>query len=339
MGNLKATRHLIYTHSPVTQLVADAIKLYDKLDPANIVVVHNRKRNKSHVFSADVTYHRVRKIYLAKQKHYLILDWQVFKFDRWIRRIVSDNRYRLYVPHLRDWHLKLMASHPLCDSVCYLEEGLLGYDPVGMDNFNKSLRLPDYLPTFYRRRFANRGPAVNVGYGLSARSFYWLPTHVDLLGQVKTMLAGKRYDFENVFILSPYITVLGAAPEVYYEEFRQVVDAIASVARPTSPVYYKFHPSDDESVRSRTTSIFDNYKGLFYQLTDDFGLEEALIARTLNVFSFNSSVDYYALTLGSRIFLLDGLMSCARFQAFEFYDSMMKPFKIASLDDLRNVKL
>lgn len=333
-------KYIFYSHSPITQIVIDAIINEKNILTDDIVIVYNRVAVPSLNGISTQRYIQSKKIYIHKLRHKLILDYQISRFYKWLDKITCSDTYELFIPHTRDLHLKALTLHEKCISVNLIEEGSLSYCTKQIfDSINNEVLFPVEFSIFYRNTL-KKDIQINNCYILHEKAFGFYHKKINVLNRAKKLARKDHMEVHHIMVMTPYVSILGVPLESFINKFKVVITELCK-ARSGVKIHYKFHPSDSETVKDQVRIVFKQQKNVqFIELSREFNIEKVLLSRKVNLLAFRSVVCFYAKITGSPVYILDD------FFGFEivsprssFIDNFLMPERVKTYDGLRKIRL
>lgn len=206
--------------------------------------------------------------------------------------------FELFVPHLQRFEYRLLAAHPKCIGVTYIEEGDIAYSgskPSYRQNWgakvravitfgfdlralNSSLRSKEFFPESEARRFIC----------LSGAAFPWAPWRYELdLGE----LEDSAWTSDAPIVVVDYV--------VHERGVDQMIERVLACLRSemfdegrASEVILKFHPSTSKKLRSYFIDSLSRESMVRIALLDDDFVLESLPPDTVCLVGASSAKRY-----------------------------------------------
>jgi hypothetical protein len=248
-----------------------------------------------------------RKILFPNMLHALMAGNKLNRYLKWIEKISEGKTYSIYLPHFYPIGLKILIRNNKCKNVYLIEEGELSYFSSKKINFihHYEQLKKRYLNFFWQKKLQNAIALPTVDFNLIEgtlqlfkEAFPESKNKIILQKEVGKIINELDCDmdrYNSVLVLTPYVDVLGMNLDLYIERLEVALSYI--LEHTIENLYYKFHPSDSEIVRAKTTEIMMKLSNRFKPIEDRISLEVILIKNKPIVYSFLSSLSLYAFLL------------------------------------------
>lgn len=164
-------KHVFYIHSYITYIVAVSVVAELAIDHNDVVFIYGRGffyRDQPDIKTVDLSKDLMElsripsygQKFIVFSKHH-----QIAQLDSLIRTLTNGQKFTAYLPLSKNYLMQLIATHPKCHDVVFLEEGLLSY--TGKFSKKPYSRFVDG----WRGKFAAFLRYPNHGY----RSFFYRP--------------------------------------------------------------------------------------------------------------------------------------------------------------------
>lgn len=242
----------------------------------------------------------------------------ISEIDKLISQFVGNDQFIAYLPSTRNYLMQLIATHPRCYSLAFIEEGLMTYT----GEFYKKVDL-----SYSRNWLGVLKFWIKFSEHLN-RSYYYRPYHLNCPIPVYVIANGLRtlpgfdvrvlskivsppidaeYKLEKVHILFMQpIVELGAAS---LQSLLTMIDVLVShlVAQGIQVLWIKFHP--DQKIQDAVLDHL-NRLGISCKVIPTNVSAEAILLNSTNLqlYGINSSLLFYAVCWGHRSFSLSKLL-------------------------------
>ena len=310
-------RHLFFIHSNITALVSKLVIQHLSLDYNDVIISCPSSFKKS--FSEFKEVHNVRyEIALKEDKKLSYYNPTKYKrIDEYINSLVKDNKYALYLPHIvaKDYHI--IASHPNCMKINFIEEGLssyvfqtrfkgeLFYEKSILKQF--SLLIKNTLYMNDRMRFFTPKHFFDTAYfkrqkieffGLHHKSFNFIKNEKITILPNFISSTFKEKSNKNYFLLDALTENNLLTTTTLIAALTSIIDKISS-----KEIYIKFHPLQSNEIKEQILIIIKHHNKNAIVLPDDLVLEEELknTKDLLIIHGFVSSLLLYAKIFGHEV--------------------------------------
>lgn len=316
-------KHLFYIHSFITYIVSVSVVSELALDHHDVVFIYGRGFNYRDlpdiktvelpdmlVALSQVPSYGKRSVFFRKYH-------QIAQLDKLIITLMRGEKFTGYLPLSKNYLMQLLATHPKCADVIFLEEGLLSYS----GNFNKATY--SYFVDGWRGKLAAMAKYPNHGN----RSFYFRPyTHsrpvpiymihdapdivepgidVRVLKSVLVPPLDSQFKFDNSYLLVIDTVVENGITSS--ENFLRTLDIFIAEALKAKQrsIWIRFRPHYPPS-KAVIARFEENSIGVKI-LPDEICVESVLhYSMNLTVVGLHSSLLFYAAIWGCKSYSLLG---------------------------------
>lgn len=322
-------KHLFFVFSHITFYLAKSIQ--KELNIPENKVIYLTARNYKNPF------HHINSISIDKEYNALfnINEKTFYKGWKYIAKIDAllkneiNAEFELYIPHLRNPLLQIIATNNNCKSLTFFEEGSLAYH-------NQSYIEPSNILKKIIRRFIVFGFNKLNLYGLGR---YYKISHYDLnffnrkgrnIFKFFTIHdLGFRYIKDHPVYKIPFYRddnisldhFDSSNPCLIFDAWRELKDySIIEYSIRTlcndfhfNKLNIKFHPEQNATKRKELTNILSNNNIDYSIIADEVPLEQVFAkTKNLTVIGYMSSLLYYADMLGHNIISLKNFYKLAK---------------------------
>jgi hypothetical protein len=335
---LNSHKHIFYSHSWLTQLIIEAYINSRKIEIGDVVILSNRQFDLHVNPLLKTKFINARKILFPNVLHALMAGNKLNRYLQWIERISEGKTYSLYLPHFHPIGIKVLAKHKNCRKLYLIEEGELSYFNASKINSRHNYRKlkKRYLNFFWQRGVKNALALQTVDFNLVEgtlqlfkEAFPESKNKMILRDEVRNVIDQLDWgidSYNNVLVLTPYVDVLDMNLELYMERLEAALSYI--LGQTFEVLHYKFHPSDSEIVRARTTELMMKLSDRFKPIEDRISLEAILFKKKPKVYSFLSSVSLYAYLLKCDLVILSDFIIPVESNFQEVNGTSLEPYYI-----------
>jgi hypothetical protein len=242
----------------------------------------------------------------------------VAEVDRLIEQFVEGEQFIAYLSSTRNFLMQLIATHPRCYSLAFIEEGLMTYTgeyykQTEMSYFKNWLgilkrwiKFPEHLNRsyYYRPYHLNRPiPVYVIANGLHALPGF----DVRVLSKIVSPPIDAEYKLEKAHILFMQpIVELGAAS---LQSILKMIDVLVLhlASQGIGVLWIKFHPAQEIE-----DAVIDhlNCSGVSYRVIPTGISAEAILlnSKDLVTYAINSSLLFYAVCWGHHSYSLSNVL-------------------------------
>lgn len=249
------------------------------------------------------------------------------KFDDLLNNLVDQQKFAIYLPHIGHKEYRIIANHPNCLEVNFIEDGIGSYIPTlkkhkglygGQLFFEQKKQ--DLIRALYKRKIVHsfmpkhlyetapiKKKEAPKFFGFTDKSFQHLKDiHKIKLEQVKNL---------QVALLKPNsdIIVLDALAEVGLVSYDTMISSVEKIAVGLKEKQFsiKFHHFQDQKLIDEILYRFNN-NNLSYDIIEySVLLEDQFLNKAhgrLTIHGFITSLLYYAKVAGHQVFSYENLL-------------------------------
>lgn len=308
-----AKKHLFLVLSNITQLVVEAYlnENQDLIDDA-IILYPKRFKPNTEIYSKYYPYFDDLYTYNILGKNFIKKQKQVEEIQFFIKSIIGNNTFVLYVPHFYINTLRTVALMKQCVDYKYIEEGTLSY----MSEKNILIGMPDVKLSILQKKgvgfsLKSAYPDKNKeGITISNLGFPFLKnkkviSSISISHALKKWQSNNQIDLSNCGVLVVDSTVENKVLKL--EEYLiALMDSIAYFnEKNINKVYFKFHPDQ------HLYSLIDFYRQFFLTKCFNIVFEELpqntslefvfMTSKNLTVIHTMSSLGFYSKIYGHHV--------------------------------------
>ncbi len=317
-------KHIFYIHSFITYIVS--ISIISELYINEVDVLFLCGRNFNYYPSSKITIislpPRISELLSVPTygERFLALKRakNIIEFDKLISYFVKNELFVAYLPNTKNFLMQLMATHPKCKNMVFIEEGLLTYTgdffKKTHEYFSKNfcgkvmrlIKYPNHINrSFYYRPYTFGFPIkifVLNKYENSPPEF-----EVNVISKIISPSIDPSYKLNgsHILILQPTVE----QGDTLLENYLKVISILIEYLKKNGVVnlYVKFHP--EQSIESEITSTIKN-SGIFNKIIPgNISVEIILLnSENLYLYGFYSSLLYYASCWGHHAYSLNKLL-------------------------------
>ena len=296
--------HLFYVHSHTTYLSAlGTIKLLNvPVSDVVFVLSRNYKINNEMFPSCETIDFSDQFTYLMLHKHHIKRSLRKTReIDSIINAKIGAN-YLAFLPHIGVFMTQIIASHPLCIEVNFIEEGSACYSKrmqaqKGLfKNYIKYIISKFLFPTkrfwladlLFKDLYGNLN--INCTYGLSVKTFQFLPYKKKIIQWQKFNIMVEIDEKYPIFIFDALVEMNFVEPKLYWLAVKQMIQKSACEHN-----YIKFHPYQNSESKNIIKSQFEKQEASYIELAQNVIIEDLIVNKEYLTFNgFSSSILLYA---------------------------------------------
>lgn len=305
-------KHIFWVHSHTSFYTSLAIIDYLKLDAENIIFISDRNYSNKYF---DCEFHDfsciVNKLSPFTIKTGFFLGRIQKDLDVEIDKIVRDNNFIAYIPHLSHPAFQILITHDKSVGYNFIEEGLANYiiENYQGATFRKFSKAINSLIAIYNY-FNNRVTLNHKIFG-NYRKYNFEPKyflidnkyHIQHKNQV--MLTWKPHDVEIKIPQNSIILILGPTLEYNMASRDQFVASLQKLLDypkvKTSNFYVKYHPYNNESTMKLIEGVLHRNEIKFKIIPNDEPIEQLLRNdKDFTIIGIDSSLLFYAKILNKK---------------------------------------
>lgn len=224
--------------------------------------------------------------------------------------------YASYLPHIGVFLMQMIASHPLCAEVNFIEEGSASYsrrlqsDKGTLRNGIKALISRCLYPSkkfwLTDQLFKDLSGRLNIKntWGISDRTFEFLTYRKQVVHWEKFGIVPDIDEQYPIYIFDALIEMKFVDPQLYLDVIKQMLQETAREFN-----YIKFHPYQTAENRILIKALFDERYAKYIELGQDVITENLMLGKTgLTFIGFSSSVLLYANICGHNVKTYEGYL-------------------------------
>ncbi|MCM1531583.1 MAG: alpha-2,8-polysialyltransferase family protein [Bacteroides sp.] len=322
-------KHVFFVQSPITYLAMLGVLCNRRIEEKDVVVFSNWKYSQSVVPFVFIEGRSWKDLFRNPSK---FLNNARYNDNR-LNRLTGGDKFQLYVPAFSGSVDRFAATHRNCAGIHFMEEGLSSYVPElpfyfyntrhlslaktryvsfkdKVEDMFKVLRGYSFamhsLPFIYNATFGMQGVSY-FGFGEDVfpgfprekvfrlsfeeiRERFHPECHYDLSGSAVLATCGLLVDLDMFKVDAD-------------RYFKAIDDCVRSLAG--KKVFLRFHPHESLAVRNKTKELLNAHQLDYAEIGDRSIMEiELLNAKDVEVYGFDSTMQYYAAMFGHKCFSL-----------------------------------
>ena len=296
--------YTFYIHSHTTFLTVLAIIKQLNLQSYNVVFITTRNyKINNELFTPHKTIDFSNQfVYLMKNKYRIRKTLAKTKeIDSIIQDEIGAN-YLAFLPHIGVFLMQIIASHPSCLEVSFIEEGSACYSKrmqakKGLFKNNvKYLLSKFFIPSkrfwladlLFKDLYGDLN--IKCTYGISLKTFEILPYQKKIIQWPKCGLRIEINEKNPIYIFDALIEMKFVEPQLYMAAVQRMIQETAFECN-----YIKFHPYQTTKNKNIIKRQFDIQKASYIELDQNIIVEDIIINKeNLTINGFSSSILLYA---------------------------------------------
>lgn len=339
-------KHLFYIHSFVTYIVSLSIVSELKLGHRNVVFMYGRgfsyqsQADQARIETIEIppSLMKLSKIPSYGERFLIFRRFsEIHQLDQLVTELVHGESFIVYLPLTKNFLMQLLATHPHCYDLIFLEEGLLTYTgnfkKQTHDYFRKGLlgkvarwiRYPNHgNRSFFYRPYPHSRPLP----------VYMLHEPLDSLGpEIEVRVLKKivvppvdpRFKLDNGYLLVVDTVVEDGitSPDCFHRALEFLANRFLKSR--TDTLWIRFRPN--HPVQREVVDLFEKSGFTVNVLPEGICVESVLYySQNISVIGFHSSLLFYAAIWGCRSYsIMNILTSVDPEAAFRYRSKLSLP--------------
>jgi hypothetical protein len=295
---------LFYIHSHTTFLSAAATinKINLPLNKIVIITTRNYKISDNVLSTCKIIDLSIDFSFLMDNKYNLFkVLKRTKKVDMLINLEIGGN-YKAFLPHIGIYLMQIIASHPFCKEVNFIEEGSACYSKsmqLNNGSFKNNIKILISKFLFPTKRFwltdllfedLYKQFNINSTYAIFLKAFEFLKFEKRIIEWPKYGLNVEIKSEHPIFIFDALIEMNYIEPKMYWSAVKRMVQESSHICN-----YIKFHPYQKIESKNFIKNQFKLLNVQYIELAQNIIMEDIIINRAnLTFIGFSSSILLYA---------------------------------------------